>query len=83
MITIDIKDTTNEIIGNASFKLKEAKDLDDVTEGEIFLFEGKICMKGKYCSNLFIYDLFTNERIELSMSATRNDVCFTLELVDG
>ena len=82
MITINIAPTTLDVVGSASFKLKEAKEMHDVTKDEIFLFEGKICMKDKYYSNTIIYDLFTNEKIELS-AGSRNDVCFTLELVEG
>ena len=82
MITIAIKDNNNEVIGNTSFKLKEAKDLHDVEKGEIFLFEGKICIKDKFFENTIAYDIFSNEKIEISASA-RNNVCFTLELVEG
>lgn len=82
MITIDVKNNNNEVIGNASFKLKESKDMYDISKDEIFLFEGKVCKKDKFYPNVFIYDLFTNEKIELSTS-DRNNVCFTLELVEG
>ena len=81
MITVDVKNNDKEIIGNASFKLKEAKDLHDVTKDEIFLFEGRVCIKDKCYENTIAYDIFSNEKIELS-SFARNNVCFTLELVE-
>ena len=81
MITIDVKNNNNEVIGNASFKLKEAKDLHDLEKGEIFLFEGRVCIKDKFFENTIAYDIFSNEKIEISATA-RNNVCFTLELVE-
>lgn len=82
MITIDIKDNNDEIIGNASFKLKEAKNINNVTKDEIFLFEGKICMKDEFYANTTAHDLFTNEKIDIS-TFLGSIVCFTLELVEG
>ena len=82
MITIDIKNNTNEIIGNASFKLKEAKDLHAVEKGEIFLSKGWVCIKDKFFENTIAYEIFSNEKIEIS-ATDRNNVCYTLELVEG